>query len=85
MSKRTFVEIRRNLLSSMKNGKKTINQLASVAGVNWKTTQRHLIFLMGKGFVHEVFSSPYVKIYDLTDKGKEVIKKVEGNNEEEKE
>lgn len=82
MSKRTFVEIRRNLLSSMKDGQKTINQLALVSQVNWKTTQRHLIFLIGKGFVHEVFSSPYVKIYDLTDKGKEVIKKVEDKDEE---
>ena len=76
------ISIIAQLLSSMKDGQKTINQLASVAGVNWKTTQRHLIFLTGKGFVHEVFSSPYVKIYDLTDKGKKVIKKVEGNHEE---
>lgn len=81
MEKRTFIEIRKQLLNSLRPGQQTINQLAGNAGVNWKTTQRHLIVLIGKGLVREVFSSPHVKIYELTEKGKALV----GEEERERE
>ena len=71
--KRRFHQLRDLILKNLKPGKKTLNQLASDSGINWKTVERHIIFLIGKGMVHEVFSSPYVKIVELSDKGKEYL------------
>ncbi|MEM4337064.1 MAG: winged helix-turn-helix domain-containing protein [Candidatus Woesearchaeota archaeon] len=76
MAKRTFSEIREILLLTLYKGKQTINTLAKEAGVNWKTTENHLTYLIGKGLVYEVFSSPYARIFELTDKGKEVVEKM---------
>lgn len=71
MPKRNFREIRDLLLLELTNTRKTINQLAQDAGINWKTTQHHLIYLVGKGMAKEVFSSPYVRIFELTEIGDE--------------
>lgn len=68
--KRTFEEIRELILVELVKGKKTLNQLAKGAGVNWKTTDNHLTYLIGKGLVIEVFNSPYVRIFELTERGK---------------
>ena len=43
--------------------------------MNWKTVDRHLIYLTGKGWVREVFSSAYVRIYELTAFGKDYLRK----------
>jgi len=71
--KRKFDQIRDIILHDLLEGKKTINKIASDSGINWKTVERHIIFLIGKGMIHEVFNSPYVKIVELTDKGKEYV------------
>ena len=73
--KRTFIEIRNSILLSLASGQKTINQISSEAQVNWKTVERHLIYLTGKGWVREVFSSAYVRIYELTAFGKNYLRK----------
>jgi len=73
--KRTFIEIRNSILLSLASGQKTINQISSEAQVNWKTVERHLIYLTGKGWVREVFSSAYVRIYELTAFGKDYLRK----------
>ncbi len=74
--KRKFSEIREILLVTLSKGKKTLNTLAKEAGVNWKTTDNHLTYLMGKGLVKEVFSSPYARIFELTEKGREVVEEL---------
>ena len=73
--KRTFHEIRNSILLSLAAGQKTINQVASETSINWKTVERHLIHLIGKGWVREVFSSAYVRIYELTAFGKDYLRK----------
>ncbi len=73
--KRSFIEIRNSIMFSLASGQKTINQISNEAGINWKTVERHLIYLNGKGWVKEVFSSAYVRIYELTDLGKEHLRK----------
>ena len=73
--KRTFKEIREILLSALAKGKNTLNNLAKEAGVNWRTTDNHLNYMKGKGLVAEVFTSPYVRIFELTERGKEEIRK----------
>ena len=73
--KRTFIEIRNSILLSLASGQKTINQISSEAQVNWKTVERHLIYLTGKGWVREVFSSAYVRVFELTAFGKDYLRK----------
>lgn len=36
---------------------------------------RHLVYLIGKGWAREVFSSPYVRILELTAFGKDYLRK----------
>lgn len=71
--KKTFVEIRKTMLECLKTGQKTVNKLSSETGINWKTVDNHLIYLIGRGFAKEVFVSPYVKIYEITERGKEAL------------
>ena len=73
--KRTFHEIRNYILMSLAGGQKTINQIASETSINWKTVERHLIYLIGKGWVREAFSSAYVRIFELTAFGKDYLRK----------
>src|SRR3989344_3554331 len=75
--KRTFIEIRERLLFVLSHKRKTINQIANDSGVNWKTVEKHLTYFVGKGLVEEVFSSEYVRIFELTSKGKELAKDIE--------
>ncbi len=71
--KRNFIEIRELILKSLSTGRKTVNELSKDSGINWKTVDNHLVYLLGKGMVTEVFSSPYVKIYEINDKGREYL------------
>lgn len=71
MKKRTFVELRERILTNLLSGQKTVNQISSETEINWKTVDNHLTYLMGKGMVRSVFSSRYVKIFELTEQGKE--------------
>ena len=68
-TKRTFSDLRRLILEELMQGKKTVNQLSTESGINWKTVDNHLTYLVGKGFVRIVFSSSYVKIFELTEAG----------------
>lgn len=73
--KRTFIEIRNSILLSLASGQKTINQLSNETQINWKTVDRHLVYLVGKGWVREVFSSAYVRVFELTAFGKDYLRK----------
>ncbi|MBI2656563.1 ArsR family transcriptional regulator [Candidatus Woesearchaeota archaeon] len=73
--KRKFVDIRNSILLSLASGQKTINQISNEASINWKTVERHLIYLIGKGWVREAFSSAYVRVFELTAFGKDYIRK----------
>lgn len=70
-AKRGYSELRWLLLDSLKNGEKTLNELSKTSGINWKTCDNHLIWLVGMEWVEEVFSSRYVRIFKITEKGKE--------------
>lgn len=71
--KRTFCVIRENILLCLTKGRMTINQVANCSGINWKTVEKHLTFLIGRKMVEEVFSSEYVRIFELTGRGKEFV------------
>jgi DNA-binding transcriptional ArsR family regulator len=72
--KRTFDSIRILILSTLYEKRKTINQIAKDIGVNWKTVEHHLTYLAGKQLIHEVLSSEYVRIFEITNKGREYMK-----------
>lgn len=71
--KRRFDEIRYLILSSLINGQKTINHISNKADISWKTVEHHLTWLSGRGLVKEVFSSAYVRIFEITDIGNQII------------
>lgn len=73
--KRSFIEIRNSILLSLASGQKTINQISNEAQINWKTVERHLIYLIGKGWAREAFSSAYVRVFELTAFGKDYLRK----------
>ncbi len=72
-SRRTFLVIRLAILNSLSKGQQTINQIATITGINWRTVELHLTFLVGKGFAKEIFNSQYVRIFSITDLGAESL------------
>ena len=73
--KRRFIEIRNSILLSLASGQKTINQISIETQINWRTVERHLTYLIGKGWVREAFSSAYVRIFELTAFGRDYLRK----------
>ena len=78
--KRTFDVLRLQILLSLASGQKTINQISQEMGINWKTVDNHLVHLMGKLLVKEVFTSPYARIFELTAFGKDYLKNNHSKN-----
>lgn len=76
--KKKFIEIRKLILDNLKDGQKTVNKISAETGINWKTVDNHIIYLIGRGFVKEVFVSQYVKIFELSERGKEAVKQKDG-------
>lgn len=71
VSKRTFDYIRLCILYTLYEKEKTINSIATDTGINWKTVELHLTYLMGKKLVEETYHSEYARIYKLSAQGKE--------------
>lgn len=67
--KRKFSELREIILRALAHDQKTINQLSSETGINWRTISNHLVYLVGRGLAKEVFSSRFVRIFEITEKG----------------
>ncbi len=72
--KRRFSELRDLILANLRKGRKTVNQISQETGINWKTVDNHLVYLVGKEMAIIVYSSPYVKIFELSESGKEYLK-----------
>lgn len=73
--KRSYKEIRLNLLKTLEKGQQTLNEVSKNSNINWRTCNNHLIHLIGLGLSEEIFSSPYVRIFKITEKGKEELSK----------
>ncbi|MBS3152012.1 PAS domain S-box protein [Candidatus Woesearchaeota archaeon] len=78
--KRTFNVIRDLIILTIAEDKKTINQISTDSGINWRTVEKHLTYLIGKKFVSEIFSSEYVRIFELTTQGKNHVAKLKTEN-----
>jgi hypothetical protein len=73
--KRSFPKIRKALLVGLSGGQKNLHELSKSSKVNWRTTRNHLIYLAGMGYAREVFNSPQVRIFEITDTGLEALAK----------
>ena len=71
--KRTFSELRHIILIALLSGQLTTNQISIKTGINWRTVEAHLTFLIGKRLVTEVLKSEYVRIFALTEEGKAAV------------
>jgi len=78
--KRTFDQIRNEIIKCLSKNQMTTNQISTYTNINWKTVEKHLTFLIGKGLVREVFKSEYVRIFDLTPDGRKHAKLLLTNN-----
>ena len=45
--KRTFGELRHLILANLLTGQQTTNQISIKTGINWRTVELHLTFLIG--------------------------------------
>jgi len=63
--KRKFEVLRAQILKQLKKGDKTVNELATAIKTNWRTIDKHITFLVGKGKVEPVIQTKYVRIYRL--------------------
>ena len=79
--KRTFKELRHIILIGLLSGQQTTNQISIKTGINWRTAEAHLTFLIGKGFVAEVIKLKYVRIFKLTPIGEEHARFLHQKNE----
>ncbi len=70
IKKRSFIQIRKRILSELLEGERTINELSIRTNTNWRTVESHLVYLVGRGLIKEVFSSEYVRIFRITELGK---------------
>lgn len=73
VNRRTFSTLRSAIMIALSKGTKTINQISTETGINWRTVELHLTYLVGKGFAKEIFNSSYVRIFTLTEEGKKEI------------
>lgn len=65
--KRTFKVLRREILKELRKGERTVNQIAKATGIEWRSVDRQLIYLIGTGQVTPVLQTSYVKIYKLAE------------------
>ena len=70
LQKRTFSYLRHLILLNLNTGPQSINQISINSGINWKTVENHLIHLIGKELVKISLRTTFLKIYELTDKGR---------------
>ncbi len=72
--KRTFRELQKKILQSLKNGPKTINEISLSSGVNWNSTAHQLILLKGSDKVSEIFKHKRLRLFEITKIGREELR-----------
>lgn len=73
MVRRTNKELRTRILTSFNNQPMPIREIAKKSKIDWYATERHLNYLKGRELVTEVFRHKLLRLFQLTELGKEVI------------
>lgn len=71
--RKTYLIIRLFILQSLLQKEKSVNNIAYDTGINWRTADKHLDYLLEQGFVSKFYFAEQLKIYAITDLGKQVI------------
>ncbi|MFH1316131.1 MAG: winged helix-turn-helix domain-containing protein [Candidatus Woesearchaeota archaeon] len=72
-AKRSFSYLRHLILIALLDGTQSINQVSNNSGINWKTVENHMPYLVGKGFVNTLHRSNYLTLCELTEKGRKYL------------
>jgi predicted transcriptional regulator len=73
MVRRTNKELRIRILCSFSNQPRPIREIAHKSKVDWYATERHLNYLKGRELVTEVFRHKLLRLFQLTNLGKDVV------------
>lgn len=73
MARRNYLTIRLLILLNLSEKTKSVNELASDAHINWRTTAKHLAYLESKGFVEKHYFAEHLSIYRITKLGFDVL------------
>jgi predicted transcriptional regulator len=71
MPRRRQAVIRKELILAFSDQALSIRQVSEKAGVDWYTAERQLAQLKGRDLVEEVFSHRLLRLFRLTQLGKE--------------
>ena len=75
--KRTFKELQKLILSSLRTKKLTPNQISKKANIRWEVVSHQLILLKGQGYVEDFFVHVRFKIFSITKEGINYLRKLE--------
>lgn len=76
MVRRTNKELRTRILASFTDKPMPIREIAKKAKVDWYSTERHLTYLKGRDMVKEVFSHRLLRLFHITELGKQVVEEL---------
>jgi len=74
--KRKHKEIRKLILENLKDKILSINEISTSIKSKWNVANNHLIWLKGKEFVKETMTHRRLRLFEITKKGKEYLKKM---------
>ena len=77
--RRTYTEIRYDILNSLLNNTLSINEVASKTKIYWPTVKQHLTYLRGMYAVDEVLKHSRLRLFKITFEGKKYMKKLKEN------
>ena len=67
--RRTYAELQKLILASLKTKKLTKNQIANKTKIRWEAVDRQLILLKGHDLVEVFFAHEKMKIFTITKLG----------------
>ena len=75
--KRTFKELQKLILKTLKKDRLTPNQIAKKAKIRWEVVSHQLVLLKGLGCIEDLLTHPRFRIISITDDGKIYLKELE--------
>ncbi|MBI4143945.1 ArsR family transcriptional regulator [Candidatus Woesearchaeota archaeon] len=71
--RKTYLIIRLFILQSLLQKEKSVNNIAHDTGINWRTVDKHLDYLLEQGLVSKFYFAEQLKIYSITELGRHAI------------
>ena len=74
--KRTFKELQRIILKTLKHEDSTIYHIAKKNSLHFHVVQRQMILLKGQDYVTLAFEHKKFRLFSITEKGKKYLRKL---------